>query len=91
MSAGGRFVIEQYKSPMGTATLFEQPVVKDGETIRYHGMDVCEYRPPDFERFAAWILCPHEYPRFAAAWEVPPRTFVTWPAAQISRTRSCAW
>jgi hypothetical protein len=28
MSAGGRYVIEQYRSPMGVATLFEQPVVR---------------------------------------------------------------
>ena len=68
MAAGGRFVIEQYKSPMGIATLFEQPVARGEDTIRYHGMDVYEYRPDDFERFAGWILCPHEYPRFAAAW-----------------------
>ena len=68
MSAGGRYVIEQYRSPMGIATLFEQPVQRDGEIIRYHGMDVYEYRPDDFERFCAWILCPHEYPKFAAAW-----------------------
>lgn len=68
MSAGGRWVIEQYRSPMGVATLFEQPVTRGEETIRYHGMDVYEYRPDDLERFVAWILCPHEYPKFAAAW-----------------------
>ena len=68
MAAGGRWVIEQYTSPNGVATLFEQPVTRGDETIRYHGVDVYEFRPDDLTRFAAWIHCPHEYPRFARAW-----------------------
>jgi hypothetical protein len=71
MSAGGRWVIEQYKSQMGIASLFEQSVTKGADTIHYHGVDVYEFRPDDFDLFAGWILCPHEYPKFAAAWAAP--------------------
>ena len=72
MTAGpegsGRWVIEQYASPMGTSNLMEQKVAVAGSEIHYHAMDCYEWRPDDFEKFAVWMLFPHEYPKFAEAW-----------------------
>lgn len=62
MSAGGRYVIEQYRSPMGVATLFEQPVLRGEETIRYHGMDVYEYRPTTSNGLSPGFCAPTSIP-----------------------------
>lgn len=76
MSAGsegsGRWVIEQYASPMGTSNLMEQKVAVEGPEILYHAMDCYEWRPDDFTKFAVWMLFAHEYPRFAEAWGERP-------------------